>query len=174
MSKQVLYKTLTATGTSPYQSATWALPQGDQPGEWMPAIKGPLELCANGYHLCTEEHLVQWLGATIYEAELEADSEVLEGDNKRACRGPVRLVRKLDAWTDTTSRLFAADCAERVLPIWQRRYPDDGRPAEAIAAARAFARGEISGAARDAAWAAARDDQNERLTKMLIAERKGK
>ena len=31
---------------------------------------------------------------------------------------------------------FAADCAERVLPIWEARYPDDDRPRKAIEAAR--------------------------------------
>ncbi|MHB1799388.1 MAG: putative immunity protein [Vulcanimicrobiaceae bacterium] len=31
---------------------------------------------------------------------------------------------------------FAADCAERVLPIWEARHPDDDRPRKAIEAAR--------------------------------------
>jgi len=39
-------------------------------------------------------------------------------------------------------RLFAADCAERVLPIFQRSYPDDRRLWFAIKAARLFAEGK--------------------------------
>jgi len=54
-------------------------------------------------------------------------------------------------------RLWAADCAERVQHIWLAKYPNDQRPAEAIKAARQFARGEITAAARDAAGDAAWD-----------------
>ena len=53
-------------------------------------------------------------------------------------------------------RLFAADCAEHVLWIYERDYPDDSRPRDAIQAARDYADGRIDAAARDAAWAAAR------------------
>ena len=57
--------------------------------------------------------------------------------------------------------LWAADCAEHVLSIFEANYPKDGRPKKAIETARAWARGEISvGTARAAAFeahAAARD-----------------
>jgi hypothetical protein len=36
-------------------------------------------------------------------------------------------------------RLIAADIAESVLPIWLAKYPNDSRPAKAIATARTFA-----------------------------------
>jgi hypothetical protein len=68
--------------------------------------------------------------------------------------------------------VWAADCAERVLGLFEAEAPEDGRPRDAIARTRAFARGELdvadeirrrfrgSGAARDvrspAAVAAAR------------------
>ena len=69
---------------------------------------------------------------------------------------------------DKEIRLFAADCAEMVLPIYEKEYPDDDRPRKAIQAARDYANELISveqlAAARDAAvaawaaaWAAARD-----------------
>ena len=58
-------------------------------------------------------------------------------------------------------RLFAADCAEHVLWIYERDYPGDDRPRKAIEATRAYVRAEIDEAAweaaRDAAWAAAWD-----------------
>jgi len=56
--------------------------------------------------------------------------------------------------------LWAADCAERVLPYFEEKYPKDARPRKAVEAARAWARGEIAlsevRAAAFAAHAAAR------------------
>ena len=58
-----------------------------------------------------------------------------------------RRHRLLAAW--------AADCAEHVLPLFTRQYPQDDRPQRAIEAARAWSRGEITvGEARTAAIAA--------------------
>jgi hypothetical protein len=42
---------------------------------------------------------------------------------------------------------WAADCAERVLPLFEAEAPDDDRPRVLIARARAFARGELRTAA---------------------------
>lgn len=41
---------------------------------------------------------------------------------------------------------WAADCAERVLALFEREAPDDPRPRDAIARARAFSRGELDAA----------------------------
>lgn len=41
---------------------------------------------------------------------------------------------------------WAADCAERALPLFEAEAPSDGRPADAIARARAFGRGELDAA----------------------------
>ena len=47
---------------------------------------------------------------------------------------------------------WAADCAERALPFFRERRPQDDRPRRALETARAWARGEVSaGAARAAA-----------------------
>lgn len=55
--------------------------------------------------------------------------------------------RQLAAW--------AADCAERVLPLFERERSGDNRPRRAIEQARAWARGEITMTeAREAAYAA--------------------
>ena len=75
---------------------------------------------------------------------------------------------------DKEVRLFAADCAERVLHIYEKKYPKDTRMRDCINTARLFANGEATqeqlaaaraaaraaagaaaGAARAAAWAAA-------------------
>lgn len=56
--------------------------------------------------------------------------------------------------------IWAADCAERMLPYFEEKYPEDMRPREAIESARTWVRGEItlggvhSGGARTKALAA--------------------
>ena len=50
---------------------------------------------------------------------------------------------------------WAADCAERVLPLFEAHAPGDDRPRRALEGARAFARGELRiGPARALAVAA--------------------
>ena len=62
---------------------------------------------------------------------------------------------KLDKQDQTLWALWAADCAERVLPCFETQCPDDERPRNAVEAGRAWARGQIScGEARKAALAA--------------------
>src|SRR5262245_7681266 len=51
--------------------------------------------------------------------------------------------------------LWAADCAERVLPLFEAKAPSDTRPREAIEGIRAFARGgKRTAHLRSLAWAA--------------------
>ena len=62
---------------------------------------------------------------------------------------------KPDKEDQTLWALWAADCAERVLPCFETQCPDDERPRNAVEAGRAWARGQIScGEARAAALAA--------------------
>lgn len=72
----------------------------------------------------------------------------------------IRALRATVENSDVVARLVAADFAESVLHIFEEIYPDDPRPRAAIAAARAFAKGEIAEeelrVAWDAAWDAAR------------------
>ncbi len=61
----------------------------------------------------------------------------------------------LDKQDHRSLALWAADCAEHVLPFFEENYPADDRPRKAIEAARAWVRGEIRcGKARAAAVAA--------------------
>src|SRR5271157_2134327 len=53
---------------------------------------------------------------------------------------------------DKVARLMAADFAEAFLHIYEKDYPNDPRPRNAVNAARAFALGQIGDAARHAAW----------------------
>jgi len=125
------------------------------------SVRGNLVPCENGLHLCRRQDLTMWLGPVIWRAEV--DGEVIEANDKVVAR-KARVVERLDTWNERIARLFAADCAEHVLPIFEKAYPTDDRPRRAIEAARAYANGSIdavsltvaSDAASDAAWAAAR------------------
>lgn len=64
----------------------------------------------------------------------------------------VKLVSKSD---HKTLAIWAADCAERALTCFEKKYPKDNRPRKAIEAARAWTRGELKMTeARKAAFAA--------------------
>jgi hypothetical protein len=112
--------------------------------------------CKNGW-----EKLLNYLNKT------QSDDELLELRTILKSNGLNDTIWALVAveGKDKEMRLFAADCAELVLPIYEKRYPDDNRPRFAIQAARDYANGLITieelaaarAAARDAAWAAARD-----------------
>ncbi|WP_406233869.1 putative immunity protein [Nocardia sp. NBC_01009] len=55
-------------------------------------------------------------------------------------------IRRGGSLTDADHRLlalWAADCAEHVLDYFERELPDDPRPRDAVAAARAWARGDM-------------------------------
>jgi len=63
--------------------------------------------------------------------------------------------RQLDIQDHRTLAMWAADCAEHVLPHFEKIYPEDNRPQSAIDAGRAWTRGELTVAeAREAAFAA--------------------
>jgi immunity protein 5 of polymorphic toxin system len=55
----------------------------------------------------------------------------------------VRSPQTLSEGDRRTVAAWAADCAERVLPIFEAAAPRDGRPRDLIARTRAFARGEL-------------------------------
>ena len=72
--------------------------------------------------------------------------------------------KEQEAERDFIARLFAAGCAEHVLPIYEQHHPDDTRVRLCIEASRRFAYGEISReelAAYDAARAAAYDAEQD-------------
>jgi hypothetical protein len=134
---------------------TWPLPQDGEPGEWL-EVTGELVPCKNGAHLCREEDLIHWLGPTIYEAE--HSGELVEHDNKVVVR-KARLLRQIETWNERTARLFACDCAEHVLHLFEKQYPDDSRVRTAIEVARLYADGKATlddlRAADSAAYSAA-------------------
>lgn len=70
------------------------------------------------------------------------------------------ILALLQPLTPTRQRMFACDCAEHVLPLFEYIFPHDDRPRTAIAAARAYAHGQVTAVvlaeaearAEDAVW----------------------
>jgi hypothetical protein len=149
------YKVLNSDGSCFWGgNGKWFLPRGKRPGKWMPAIAGTLSACSNGYHVLTLEQLSAWLGPAIFEVEVRGDG-ILQSD--KHVYPQARLIRKLDKWNDRAARIYACDCVERVLGLFENRYPADKRPRKAIETARLFAEAKASNEDLIAAWTAARD-----------------
>lgn len=129
-----LYKVLDLTGKAYHGGhGYWNLPTADQPGAWMPKITPPLIPCEHGYHLCRPSDLVFWLGPAIYRVEVRG---VWIKAGTKVVAAEARLLSQVTTWTAALSRTFAADCAKRVLPLFECWCPDDPRPRKAIIAAR--------------------------------------
>ena len=150
------YKTLRTGRRGTHTEYVWP-----EPGTWTESVEGDLVACGNGYHVVTAEQLLGWISDEVWEVEAE---DVQDGGDKAVCRR-ARLVRQVMGPREV--RLFAADCAERVLPIFEAERPEDDRPRKAIVMARRYADGEATAEELAAAWvtagAAERDWQVERL-----------
>jgi len=120
----------------------WHKPHSQKrPGKWMPLIKYIIP-CKRGYHVCEGEQVLRWLGPELYEVEIRGRADK-RGKDKIVAQ-QARLVKRIKTWNDRTVRLFACDCAKRVLRIFEDICPKDKRPAEAIKIARAFADGKAT------------------------------
>ncbi|MBF0180938.1 MAG: hypothetical protein HQM03_13020 [Magnetococcales bacterium] len=110
-------------------------------GEWMPTIHGNLAPCTRGYHLCRAHDLIEWIGPVIWIAEGQGRSFV---SPQYLIFQEARVVRSLPAWTPVVARRFAAECAQRVLPIVEERLPAETLPRQTIEAAWEFADGSLA------------------------------
>ena len=112
------YKILDENSRSPYAGTKYNLPTKKDgewiPGEWMPTIEGAIIECRVGYHLCRTDDIIHWLDAEIYEAEI--GEFCIEFDRKVATE-KIRLLRKIETWTEKTARLFAVWCARESFKI---------------------------------------------------------
>ena len=120
------------------------------PGKWF-TVKGDLCKCNVGIHYATIATAVDWLNENLWVIET-AGTDTGDSD-KRWCR-KARFIQRISTWNDRTARLFACDCAERVLHL-----ANDERAVSAVAVARQYANGAATltklAAAEAAAWAAA-------------------
>lgn len=139
MSEQ-LFKVLRKGGRSVYANSVYDLPVKNDdgswtPGAWMPPVPHLVE-CVSGYHVCTANQLVRWLNDEIYLAEVRGERLDLAD---KIVVSEVRLVSKVEAWNEKTARLWMADVAEHVLPIYERWAPGDDRVRKCIDAVRDYA-----------------------------------
>lgn len=142
-------------------------------GQWTDLIPEPVP-CQRGYHWCRDPRdlILEYNDYGPVVLEVEAIDAIDRGTKTVSSR---LYVHRRTPWDDVRARLWAADCAEHVVHIYETQYPGDRRPRNAIEAARRLAVGANTGAAaRDAAWAArdaARDAevrwQSARLTAYL-------
>jgi hypothetical protein len=155
------YKWLTAERVTTYQSIKWPKPAKQWTQSELPV------LCRSGWHLATFEGISEHVrvGAVLWLAEGRGARD--EQHDKIAFES-ARLIRPLATLGHTTAVRWAADCATRVLPLYEAKYAGDDRPRKAIEAARrwaknptdanyAYAASAASDAASDAAYAAYSD-----------------
>ena len=171
------WKVLGASGASCHGgSYQWSLPTWDgekwTPGEWTHCIDD-IEACHKGWHVCTDTQLVEWLHETIWHVEIHPDAVITMLDDKCVTTGPVRLVAGTP-WDAVTARLFAVECAARVLPL-----ANDERCDEACEVAFRYALGDATtgeldsaqdsaqASAQASAWASAQAAQTADLLRWL-------
>lgn len=100
-----------------------------------------LDPCADSFRRVTEllGGAEQWNGKKISAREAREAGATYDDILWAACR-----LARADTDVERRLRLFAADCAARVLHLFERERPTDMRPRNAIIAARQFVRGEIT------------------------------
>jgi hypothetical protein len=153
MKEEVLFKWLGENGEPANGGrGKWYLPKGKRPGKWMPKLDD-LEPCVRGYHLRRVDDLPQWIARTLWLVEYRG--ERIDAENKVVV-AQARLIRQLTGWNTRTARLFAADCAERVLPNWEKKHPGDDRIRKTIETVRQYANDEATKDELRAAYSAAR------------------
>ena len=119
-------------------------------GEWQ-THKGKLSLRSSGFH-CSRRIIdaMQYTPAEII-AQVEVKGKSLKDSNKE-CWEKMRIIKTYE-WTKEDSVSLAIFGAELVLFNFEKEFPDDKRPREAIEAAKRWLR-EKSETAKSAAWSA--------------------
>jgi hypothetical protein len=100
----IAYKFLRSGAVAPFSSFAW--PTGS-PGPW---VEAKPNVCASGIHACRAADLPYWLGAELWEIEL--DGAVGEARKLVAPRG--RLLSRVDGWDASTARAFGESCVSAV------------------------------------------------------------
>ena len=129
------------------------------PGEWTEPANGDLKPRINGYHVCRQADLINWVNDELYECEIGGDQAAFnELGESMICVRRVRLIRRVEGWNERTSRLYAAWCARQAMAL----IPDpDPRSVAVVDTVERFANGRATAgeleAARAAAWDVAFD-----------------
>src|SRR3990167_11449555 len=112
------------------------------------------DACTEGYRTLAK-HLG---GVTRYGADTPIDLlTILDSNGLQDTLWCLRATHQ-EADALTVAKLFAIDCAERALPIFEAKHPNDQRPRQAIQAAKDYMAGKITRQALRAAYAATAAD----------------
>ena len=98
------FKFLERGGIGPLTGFPW------RAREWVEA-QGPLAICGNGAHVLRPQDLAYWMHEELWRAEIEG--EQIEGGDCVVARR-VRLIERVDAWTNGEGMRFAQACHDRV------------------------------------------------------------
>lgn len=98
----IALKVLDQDARAPFTGFRWPV------GEWLDA--GEVEPCRSGIHALRPRDLPYWLGAQLWEIEL--DGEIVEQERKLVARRG-RLVRRRDEWNPELLDDFAVDVLGR-------------------------------------------------------------
>lgn len=124
--------------------------------KWVPGqsrtLKGEIIPCQRGYHASPSLWQALTYAPGPVACRVELSGEILPHGGDKFAASTRKLIAAVNVAKEL--RLFAADCAEHVLYLFERKYPNDDRPRKAIQAARDFAEGRIG---REAAEKAAEE-----------------
>ena len=143
---KTLYKSIPENKTS--NGLFWKL------NEWYKITK-PLDICKVGFHASKNIIDAMSFVSMGWAAKVEVRGESIIQKDKE-CWSEMRIV-KWKKWTKKDSVSLAIFAAELVLDNFEKKYPDDKRPREAIEAAKAVLKNDnekTRSAARSAAEAA--------------------
>lgn len=102
------FKFLDPNGATVFTGTSWSRPTGDEPGPWVEVQS--VQPCHSGIHACEPGDLAYWLGAELWEIEL--DGEIVRSHHKVVARRG-RLVRPIDGWVGGVAVEFPRWCAWR-------------------------------------------------------------
>ncbi|MCP3966600.1 MAG: hypothetical protein GY718_09660 [Lentisphaerae bacterium] len=137
-----LWKSLRKGTVSAHNDFKWKV------GKWY-KVETPISICNNGFHASENIiHAMRYVECEVL-AQVEVRGEFEKGIDKQ-CWSEMRIIKKWN-WTIENSIELSIYSASLVLDNYEKVYPNDKRPREAIDAAKEYLKYKTS-----AAWSAAR------------------
>ena len=107
-------------------------------GKWY-SVEGEIKCCENGFH-CSDtvvDAINYVIPQVVALVEVKGDYDV---ESCKYTKSAHRSMRVVKTWEPTHRQLvlFAIYCAEQVIGIWNKQYPDDDNPQKAIEAAKSW------------------------------------
>ena len=124
-------------------------------GEWQ-HHKGKLKMCSSGFH--ASENIIDAMGYTNTEEIALVDVKGKHSkENDKQCWESMQII-KVWNWKKEDSVSLAIFAAELCIKNFEKSFPDDKRPREAIEAAKEWLKNptETNRSAAESAWSAAR------------------